>query len=107
MRAISLSRHAAAPVQASRPVVPLDVVKPAIAHLVQPFDLAAVRLLFLGPDCLRHNFRVNAGLPPKARLYGGWEAEGVAGHTPGHYLSACAMMQRSIVDGVKFSGDKE
>lgn len=55
-------------------------------------------LLSLDPDRLLHNFRVNAGLPPKAPVYGGWESQepwiGIRchGHTLGHYLSACAMM---------------
>ena len=55
-------------------------------------------LLSLDPDRLLHNFRVNAGLPPRAPVYGGWESQepwiGIRchGHTLGHYLSACAMM---------------
>lgn len=78
------------------------------------FDLSAVRLLpgpfktaqqldgryllSLEPDRLLHNFRVNAGLEPKAPVYGGWESVEpwvdirCHGHTLGHYLSACAMM---------------
>src|SRR6185312_212909 len=80
----------------------------------KPFDLASVRLregpfktaqeldakylLTLEPDRLLHNFRVNAGLPPKAPIYGGWESQEpwvdirCHGHTLGHYLSACSMM---------------
>ena len=79
-----------------------------------PFDLASVRLLpgpfktaqeidaqyllTLEPDRLLHNFRVNAGLQPKAPVYGGWESQEpwidirCHGHTLGHYLSACSMM---------------
>jgi uncharacterized protein len=50
-------------------------------------------LLSLNPDRLLHNFHVNAGLAPKAPVYGGWESEELCpGHTLGHYLSACAMM---------------
>ena len=58
-------------------------------------------LLSLQPDRLLHNFRVNAGLKPKAPIYGGWESEAIwadincHGHTLGHYLSACAMAYRS------------
>ena len=48
-------------------------------------------LLELEPDRLLHNFRKFAGLKPKGKVYGGWEAESIAGHTLGHYLSACAM----------------
>ena len=55
-------------------------------------------LLQLDPDRLLHNFRVNAGLEPKAPVYGGWESQEpwvdlrCHGHTLGHYLSACALM---------------
>lgn len=48
-------------------------------------------LMVLEPDRLLSQFRSNAGLKPKADKYGGWESEGLAGHTLGHYLSACAM----------------
>ncbi len=48
-------------------------------------------LLSLEPDRFLHNFRKNAGLEPKAPIYGGWESGGVAGFSLGHYLSACAM----------------
>ena len=90
----------------------------AIKQVVNPkavvFDLADVRLLDgpfrqaqerdagyllqLEPDRLLHNFRVNAGLKPKAPIYGGWESVEpwinirCHGHTLGHYLSACSMM---------------
>lgn len=76
--------------------------------LDSPF-LAAQRrteayLLSLDPDRMLHNFRVNAGLKPKAPVYGGWESEPTwadihcQGHTLGHYLSACALMFRSTGD---------
>ena len=61
-------------------------------------------LLSLEPDRLLHNFRVNAGLAPKAPVYGGWESEEpwvdirCHGHTLGHYLSAVAMMHASTGD---------
>ncbi|MGR6329439.1 beta-L-arabinofuranosidase domain-containing protein [Sphingomonas sp. XXL09] len=86
----------------------------------RPFDLADVTLadspflhaqrlteayiLSLDPDRLLHNFRVNAGLPPRAPAYGGWESEpewadiNCHGHTLGHYLSACALGYRSTRD---------
>jgi len=48
-------------------------------------------LLKLEPDRLLSQFRSNAGLKPKAERYGGWESAGLAGHSLGHYLSACAM----------------
>lgn len=55
-------------------------------------------LLELEPDRMLHNFRANAGLAPKAPVYGGWESQEpwveirCHGHTLGHYLSACALM---------------
>jgi len=90
--------------------------RPRPAATVNPFPLEAVRLdpsPFLDaieanksylhriePDRLLHNFRRHAGLPPKADAYGGWEADTIAGHTLGHYLSACALM-------VAQTGDRE
>ncbi|MDQ2732073.1 MAG: glycoside hydrolase family 127 protein, partial [Armatimonadota bacterium] len=87
---------------------------PATADKVLPFDLADVTLLpspfqaardrdeayllSLEPDRLLHNFRTEAGLPPKAPIYGGWESAGVAGHILGHYLSAISMAYRSTGD---------
>ena len=82
-------------------------IKPAITPKVAPFPLADVRLLdgpfkdgqdravkyllSLEPDRFLANFREEAGLPPKAKHYGGWESRGVSGHAGGHYLSACAL----------------
>jgi hypothetical protein len=48
-------------------------------------------LLFLSPDRLLHNFHASAGLEARAPVYGGWEARGIAGHTLGHYLTACSL----------------
>lgn len=78
----------------------------------QPVPLSDVRLLdgpfrksqrlnaryleSLNCDRLLHNFRNNAGLAPKAPVYGGWEAEWLCpGHTLGHFLSACSMLWAS------------
>lgn len=94
----------------ARPPGKLSPVAPAL----RPFPLADVRLLdgpFLEaqkrdeayllkiePDRLLHNFRTNAGLEPKAAVYGGWESEKTwtdirtHGHTLGHYLSAASLM---------------
>ena len=55
-------------------------------------------LLHLSPDRFLNRFLKNAGLPPKDSLYGGWESEGVSGHSLGHYLSACSMMFASAGD---------
>lgn len=74
----------------------------------EPFPMEAVRLkpsVFLTavetnqaylksvePDRLLHNFRSGAGLTPKGEAYGGWEADTIAGHSLGHYLSAVSLM---------------
>jgi DUF1680 family protein len=61
-------------------------------------------LLRLEPDRMLHNFHVNAGLTPKAPVYGGWESVEpwvwirCHGHTLGHYLSACVSMFESTND---------
>ncbi len=95
------------------------------AARLRPFDMADVTLsdgpflhaqrkteaylLALKPDRMLHNFRVNAGLKPKAPVYGGWESEPLwaeincHGHTLGHYLSACALAYRSTGD-TRFKG---
>ncbi len=107
----ALSKAASA---STLPPIPKDRVDLRVPRKALPFDLANVRLLdgpfkaaqerdgayllFLEPDRLLHNFRINAGLPPKGEIYGGWEKLGVAGHTCGHYLSACSMMYRATGD---------
>jgi len=58
----------------------------------------AIYLLTLEPDRLLAWFRKEAGLEPKGEVYGGWESQGVAGHSLGHYLSACALMYASSGD---------
>src|SRR5580692_4498672 len=87
---------------------PKVLVQPAIQPQAYAFNLKDVRLLnspfrhamdldsgyllSLSADRLLHRFFENAGLQPKAPVYGGWESEGLSGHTLGHYLSACSMM---------------
>ena len=101
--------------------VPPEVVPVTVpTATLQAFDLADVTLgegpflhaqrkteaylLALQPDRMLHNFRVNAGLAPKAPVYGGWESDPLwadincHGHTLGHYLSACALAYRSTGD---------
>ena len=79
-----------------------------------PFDLEDVRLLDgpfrdatelniqsllnYEPDRFLAKFRKEAGLEPKADHYNGWEDQSIAGHSMGHYLSACAMMYNSTGD---------
>lgn len=61
-------------------------------------DKDAAYLLTLDVDRLLHRFHANAGLPTKGEVYGGWESDGLSGHTLGHYLSAVAMMYASTGD---------
>lgn len=58
-------------------------------------DKDAAYLLRIESNRLLHRFHANAGLPTKGEVYGGWESDGLSGHTLGHYLSACAMMYAS------------
>ena len=93
---------------------PVVKVPPAVPVKAQPFEPREVRLLdgpfrhameldarwLLGlePDRLLAWYRKEAGLPPKAQNYGGWEAMGIAGHSLGHYLSACARLYQTLGD---------
>ncbi|TMI96523.1 MAG: glycoside hydrolase family 127 protein [Bacteroidetes bacterium] len=91
-------------------------VKPVVPIRAYSFNLKEVRLLNspfrhamtmdssyllqIKPDRLLYRFHKHAGLPVKDSIYGGWEKDGISGHTLGHYLSACSMMYAS-------TGDKE
>jgi uncharacterized protein len=55
-------------------------------------------LLNYEPDRFLSKFYKEAGLKPKAEHYHGWEDETIAGHSLGHYLSACSMMYGSTHD---------
>ena len=61
-------------------------------------QLDAKTLLTYEPDRLLSKFFTEAGLKPKAEHYMGWENETIAGHSLGHYLSACAMMYQTTGD---------
>src|SRR5437763_12251669 len=75
-------------------------IKPAIGLKAYAFNLKDVQLLdsspfkramdadagymlALKPDRLLYRFYKNADLPPKDSIYGGWESEGLSGHTLG------------------------
>ena len=82
-------------------------IKPDVQEKAYAFDLKDVRLLNspfkssmetdvkylleLKPDRFLAHFRTYAGLEAKDSVYGGWESSGLAGHSLGHYMSACAM----------------
>ena len=61
-------------------------------------DVHARYLLMVEPDRLLAPFRLQAGLPPKAERYGGWESRDISGHTLGHYLSAVSFLYGSSGD---------
>lgn len=85
-----------------------------ISYRVIPFDIEDVKLLdgpfkhatelniksllAYEPDRLLAKFHIEAGLEPKAEHYGGWENQTLAGHSLGHYLSACALMYKTTGD---------
>lgn len=85
-----------------------------VSFRVLPFSLTDVKLLdgpFLHatkldeqtllnyePDRFLSKFYSEAGLKPKADHYIGWEDESLAGHSLGHYLSACSMMYQTTGD---------
>lgn len=69
----------------------LDHVQLLDGPFKKAMDLDAAYLLELEPDRFLHNFRQVAGLAPKGKIYGGWESEGIAGHSLGHYLSALSI----------------
>jgi len=78
--------------------------EPGDVHLLEgpfkkAFDDNTGFLLSIEPDRLLHRFLAYNGLSPKGKVYGGWEAEGLSGHSLGHYLSACAL-------GYAASGDE-
>ncbi len=61
-------------------------------------ELNSKSLLNYEPDRLLAKFRIEAGLEPKAEHYHGWEDDTLAGHSLGHYLSACALMAQTSGD---------
>jgi uncharacterized protein len=63
-------------------------------------QLDSAYLMLLQPNRLLYRFHKNAGLPVKDSVYGGWESDGVSGHTLGHYLSATSMMYSTFGNAV-------
>lgn len=80
--------------KSTKPVAPFEITD--VTLLDGPFkhatELNIETLLGYEPDRFLARFRKQAGLEPKAEQYGGWESESLAGHSLGHYLSACALM---------------
>ncbi|MFT3787577.1 MAG: glycoside hydrolase family 127 protein [Tepidisphaeraceae bacterium] len=83
------------PVQEYFPLSDLRLLDGPFHHAM---ELDQAYLLQLSADRLLSGFRANAGLPEKAKPYGGWESRGLSGQTAGHYLSALAQMYASTGD---------
>jgi uncharacterized protein len=83
---------------------PLADVRLAPGPFLDAQKLDEAYLLSLESDRMLANFRTNAGLEPRAPVYGGWESVepwiGIRchGHTLGHYLGAAACMYESTSD---------
>lgn len=92
---------AAAPIEKS-PMAARPFPLGTVALLDSPFKQAMERnagyLLSLEPDRFLHNTRLYAGLKPKGELYGGWESQGIAGHSLGHYLTAISQQYAATGD---------
>ena len=87
------------PVPLAAEAFPLDRVRLLDGPLKARQDLDAHFLLQdVDPDRLLAGFRAQAGLPEKAKRYGGWEARGINGHSLGHYLSALSALSAAIGD---------
>ena len=76
----------------------LDEVRVLDGPFKHAMELNRASLLRYQPDRLLSKFFSEAGLKPKAEHYGGWENDTIAGHSLGHYLSACAIMHRATGD---------
>lgn len=74
----------------------------AVTLLDSPFleaqDTDAEYIAELDPDRLLAPYLIDAGIEPKAPLYGNWENTGLNGHIGGHYLTAVAQMYASTGD---------
>jgi len=76
----------------SIPIADVTLLKSPFFH-ARSMDSAY--MLLLNPNKLLNRFHKNAGLPVKDSVYGGWESEGLSGHTLGHYLSAASLLYSS------------
>jgi len=79
------------------PLKDVQLLNSSFSHAMQ---LDSGYILSLSPDRLLYRFLKNAGLTPKDSIYGGWESDGLSGHTLGHYLSASSMMYASTKNNV-------
>jgi DUF1680 family protein len=97
---LSLTAQAAelpAPATPAR-MLPLTSVRLLAGPFADAIKANRTYLLALDPDRLLAPYFREAGLEPKAKVYGNWESCGLDGHTAGHYLSALATMIASGAD---------
>ena len=101
---LSLPALAAAAVPVDRAgrasAVPMRYVRLKPSPFADAFAANRRYLLSLNGERLLHNFYVSAGLPAPAPRYEGWESQGIAGHSLGHWLSACALVVANTGDRV-------
>lgn len=88
---------AALPLPKAEPL-PLDAVRLLPSPYLTAVEANLAYLHRLEPDRLLHNFRAQAGLKPKGDIYGGWEADTIAGHSLGHYMTALALIHAQTGD---------
>lgn len=81
----------ASELQVARPI-PLEQVRLLPSIYLDALKANLAYLLRLDADRMLHNYHRFAGLPTKAKAYGGWEADTIAGEALGHYLSALSLM---------------
>lgn len=99
LAAVILSVSAVTTTAAELQYFPLGDVQLAAGPFRNAQELDRRYLLALEPDRLLAPFRREAGLMPKGEVYPNWEADGLGGHTAGHYLSALANMVAATGDG--------
>jgi DUF1680 family protein len=89
-------------VEVSKPMNAVPFSTSRVRLLDGPFKAAQDRhakyLLDLSADRLLAWFRKEAGLEPRAPVYGGWESRSIAGHSLGHYLSGLSKMYAATGD---------
>lgn len=84
---------------AARPL-PLSAVRVTGGPLRRAQELDTASILRLSPDRMLAPYLKEAGLPPKAPGYGGWDGGGrnLTGHILGHWLSAASLMGAATGD---------
>jgi len=92
---VAAQAAAQSPIQLSVQPFPLGDVGLLDGPFKHAQDLNEKVLLRYEPDRFLAWFRKEAGLKPKAQVYGGWESQQIAGHSLGHYLSACSLMYQA------------